>query len=69
VGRKKGFRVFWHNKLSVFIIWLIVGVISFLFGLIGIIPIIGGILSLIVTFLIVVPLTTIWWSKFYLIGC
>lgn len=65
-GVKKGFRVFWHNKLSVFIIWLIVGVISFLFGLIGIIPIIGGILSLIVTFLIVVPLTTIWWSKFYL---
>jgi len=65
-GVKKGFRVFWNNKLSVFLVWLIVGVISFLFGLIGAIPIIGGILSLIVTFLIVTPLTIIWWSKFYL---
>jgi len=65
-GVKKAFRVFWHNKISVFLIWLIVLVISILFGLIGLIPIIGGILSLIVTFLIVTPLTTIWWSKFYL---
>jgi len=65
-GVKKGFRVFRHNKLNVFLIWLIVGVISFLFGLIGLIPIIGGTLSLIVTFLIVTPLTTIWWSKFYI---
>jgi len=65
-GVKKGFRVFWNNKINVFLIWLIVLVISFLFGLIGVIPIIGGILSFIVTFLIVTPLTTIWWSKFYL---
>lgn len=65
-GVKKAFRVFWHNKISVFLIWLIVLVISILFGLIGLIPIIGGILSLIVTFLIVTPLTTIWWSKFYI---
>jgi len=65
-GVKKALRVFWHNKISVFVIWLIVLVISFLFGLIGIIPIIGGILSLIVTFLIVYPLTAIWWSKVYI---
>jgi len=65
-GVKKGLSVFWHNKLNVFLIWLIVAVITFLFGLIGAIPIIGGILSIIVTFLIVTPLSTIWWSKFYL---
>ena len=41
-------------------------VLTFLFGLIGVIPIIGGILSVIVTFLIVSPLTVIWWSKFYM---
>jgi len=65
-GVKKAFRVFWHNKLNVFLIWLIVGVIGFLFGLIGLIPFIGGTLSFIVTLLIVTPLTTVWWSKFYI---
>ncbi len=65
-GVKKGFRVFWSNKISVFVIWLIVLVIGFLFGLVGLIPFIGGILSLIVTALIVTPLITIWWSKFYI---
>jgi len=65
-GVKKAFRVAWHNKIRVFLMCLIVLVIGFIFGLIGLIPFIGGILSFIVTLLIVTPLTTIWWSKFYI---
>ena len=65
-GVKKGFRVFWNNKINVFLIWLIVVIVGIIFGLIGLIPIIGGILSLILSFIIVTPLTTIWWSKLYI---
>jgi len=65
-GVKKALSVFWQNKLNLFLVWLIVMVLTFLFGLIGVIPTIGGILSVIVTFLIVSPLTVIWWSKFYM---
>jgi hypothetical protein len=63
---KKGLSVFWKNKLTVFIIWLIIVFISFLFGLLGSIPYIGGMISLFVSLLIVAPLTTVWYSKFYM---
>ena len=65
-GIKKAVRIFMQNKSSVFVIWLIIVVINFIFGLIGQIPIIGGILSIIVSFIVVIPITMIWMSKFYL---
>jgi len=65
-GFKKGVRVVWHNKINVFLIWLIVLVVGIVAGLIGNIPFVGWILSLIVSLVIVSPLTAIWWSKLYL---
>jgi len=65
-GVRKGIQVFWHNKLNVFLLWLIVLVFGFLVGLVNMIPFIGGIVMLVVMFIIFTPLTTIWWSKLYL---
>lgn len=65
-GFINGVRVFWHNKLNVFLVWLIVLVVSILFGLVAMIPFVGWIVSLILSLVIVIPLTAIWWSKLYL---
>jgi hypothetical protein len=66
-GFFKGIRVFWHyNKLNVFLMWLIVLVISIILSLFGMIPYAGGIIVLILSFFVVTPMITIWWTKLYL---
>jgi len=66
-GFSKGVRVFWrYNKLNVFLLWLIVLVVSIILGLFGMIPYVGGIIVFIISFFVVAPLTTIWWTKLYL---
>jgi len=66
-GFFKGVRVFWHyNKINVFLLWLIVLIVSIILGLFGMIPYAGGIIVFIISFFVVAPLTTIWWTKLYL---
>lgn len=66
-GFFKGIQVFWYyNKLNVFLLWLIVLIISSILGLFGMIPYAGSIIVFILSFFVVAPLTTIWWTKLYL---
>jgi len=65
-GFRKGIQVMWHNKINVFVIWLIILVVGILASLFSLIPYIGSLITLIITFLIVQPLTFVWWSKLYM---
>jgi len=69
-GFKKGIKVFLGDKLNVFLIWLIVLGFGILFGILqnalAVIPLVGSIIGLIITAVILSPLTAIWWSKLYL---
>jgi hypothetical protein len=66
-GFFKGVQMFWHyNKLNVFFLWLILLIVSIVLGLFGMIPYVGSIIVFIISFFIVAPLTTIWWTKLYL---
>jgi hypothetical protein len=78
---KRGYKFFMNNKLHVFLLWLIVIVISIAFSVatsilqfpFRFIPVIGAIMSIIISILttlisllIIAPLTTVWWTYFYL---
>ena len=75
-GVKTAFKRFLEHKLDVFLMWLIVTIISVgisfaadLFGnlvnLISGVPV-GGLIGIIVSLVVVQPLTVVWWSGFYL---
>ncbi|MGC9444548.1 MAG: hypothetical protein ACP5E9_06435 [Candidatus Methanospirareceae archaeon] len=68
-GLKTGFRFFMEHKLDVFLLWVVVLVIAVLASMIlGMIPSIGGLLSMVVSIVIVQPLVVIWWTRLYLSG-
>ena len=65
-GIKNGFVAFMHNKVAVFLLWLILLVVTTIVMPLGAIPRIGGIISVILSVIIIQPLTVIWWSRLYL---
>ncbi|MBK5190485.1 MAG: hypothetical protein JJE19_03195 [Methanosarcinales archaeon] len=65
-GIKTGFRCFMRNKLAVLLLWLIVLVVSIIAGSFGVIPYIGGLISALLSVIVIEPLTVIWWSRLYL---
>jgi len=66
-GFLKGVKVFWrYNKINVFLLWLIVLIVSIILSLFSMIPYLGSIIVFILSFFVITPLTTIWWTKLYL---
>jgi hypothetical protein len=65
-GIKKGFTFFKHNKSVVFILWIIVLVANLISGSFSSTQSIGWAISLIISAIVVQPLTVIWWSRLYL---
>jgi hypothetical protein len=66
-GVKRGFNFFMSHKLDVFLLWLVVLAIGVVAGFIlGSIPYIGQLISMIVSVIVIQPLTVIWWSRLYL---
>jgi hypothetical protein len=65
-GFRRGIQVFRQQKANTFILWLIIIAGAILLGLIGRIPFIGGILVLVISFLVYTPMITLWISTFYL---
>ncbi|MDY6966988.1 MAG: hypothetical protein SVM80_13705, partial [Halobacteriota archaeon] len=66
-GLKEGFNFFMENKISVFLLFLIVGIVMMLPTLIlGSIPYVGGVLSMIMMVVLIQPLVVLWWSRLYL---
>ncbi|MDY6865660.1 MAG: hypothetical protein SVY15_06795 [Halobacteriota archaeon] len=66
-GLKEGFNFFMGNKVSVFLLFLIVGIAMMLPTLIlGSIPYVGGVLSMIMMVVLIQPLVVLWWSRLYL---
>lgn len=65
-GIKNGFRFFKRNKSVVLILWLIILVADLIAGSFSSIESIGWALNLILSAIIIQPLTVIWWSRLYL---
>jgi hypothetical protein len=66
-GVKRGFNFFMSHKLDVFLLWLVVLAIGVVAGFIlGSIPYIGQLVSMVVSVIVIQPLTVIWWSRLYL---
>ena len=65
-GIKNGFAAFMRNKVVVFLLWLIALAVTMIVASLGAIPYIGGIISVILSVIIIQPLTVIWWSRLYL---
>ena len=65
-GVKTGFKLFMANKIVVFLLWLIVLVVSLIAASFGVIEYIGGLISAILSVIVIQPLTVIWWSRLYL---
>ena len=65
-GIKNGFAAFMCNKVAVFLLWLIALAVTIIAASSGAIPYIGGIISVILSVIIIQPLTVIWWSRLYL---
>jgi uncharacterized membrane protein len=65
-GVKIGFKTFMRNKVAVFLLWLIVLVVSLIATSFGVIEYIGGLISIILSVIVIQPLTVIWWSRLYL---
>jgi hypothetical protein len=66
-GVKKGFNLFMNHKVDVFLLWLVAVVISLVVSVIlGLIPYVGQFLHMAVSFIVIHPLTCIWWSRFYM---
>jgi hypothetical protein len=65
-GIKTGFKTFMRNKVAVFLLWLIVLVASLIATSFGVIEYIGGLISIILSVIVIQPLTVIWWSRLYL---
>jgi hypothetical protein len=65
-GIKTGFRRFMGYKIAVFLLWLIVLAVSIIAGSFAVIPYIGGLISALLSVIVIEPLTVIWWSRLYL---
>jgi hypothetical protein len=65
-GFKKGIHAVWQNKANTFLLWLIIFIGGIIISLLGAIPYIGWIVTLILMYTIFMPMITIWLSKFYL---
>ena len=65
-GIKTGVKTFIRNKVAVFLLWLIVLVVSLIAASFGVIEYIGGLISIILSVIVIQPLTVIWWSRLYL---
>ncbi|MBE0516791.1 MAG: hypothetical protein IBX41_05300 [Methanophagales archaeon] len=66
-GVKRGFKYFMAHKLEVFLLWLILLLIAIVAGIIsGTIPYIGYWVNLLVSVIVVQPLSALWWSRLYL---
>jgi len=75
-GVKTAFKRFLEHKLDVFLMWLIVSIIgggisiaaNFFGNLINLLSgvAVGSLISIIVLLVVVLPLTVVWWSGFYL---
>lgn len=63
---KKGIRIVWQNKANTFLLWLIIFIGCIIISLLGAIPYIGWIVTLLLMYIIFMPIITIWLSKFYL---
>ena len=65
-GIKNGFSFFMDNKLAVFLLWLILLALSLISGSFAAIKNIGWLISMILSVIVIEPLTVIWWSRLYL---
>lgn len=65
-GIKNGFKFFKRNKSVVLILWLLVLVANLISGSFSSIQSIGWAINLIISAIIIQPLTVIWWSRLYL---
>lgn len=66
-GIKEGLKFFMDNKISVFLLFLVVSVAMMLPSfLLGSVPHVGGVLSMILTVVLIQPLVVLWWSRLYL---
>lgn len=72
-GITAGFRFFNKHRFDVFLLWLIIGAVIFILAILGqimgLIPIINVIwpfLSVLVSVLIIEPITTLWWVRLYM---
>jgi len=66
-GVKRGYKNFMIHKLDVFLLWLILIVIAVVANIIlGNIPYLGPWASLVVSIIVIQPLSVIWWSRLYL---
>ena len=72
-GLEKGFSVFMQNKLDTFLLWLFIISMSIIIGIIGqtlgTIEILGTLWSFadfVISFAVVQPLITIWWTRMFL---
>ncbi|NQE45796.1 hypothetical protein C5S31_07265 [ANME-1 cluster archaeon GoMg2] len=66
-GVKKGFKLYRTHKLDVFLLGLIVLLIGLVMGLVtGFIPVVGQLINIAVSVFIILPLTVLWWTKFYM---
>lgn len=80
-GIKKGFRFFMDNKMDVFLLWFLMllisiatGIFTGLFQFIAeLMPVVGwlfsiliGLISAVISILIISPLSTVWWARLYM---
>jgi hypothetical protein len=72
-GIAAGFGFFKAHKSDVFLLWVVIGIILFvlmiadaIFGGIPVLNVIWQFASLIINFLIIPPLTTLWWVRLYM---
>lgn len=68
-----GFKFFMNHKLDVFLVWLVIIAISFGLGIIGqivgLIPylnIIWLFVNMLISVVVIYPLTTLWWTRLYM---
>ena len=66
-GVKRGFNIFMNHKVNVFLLWLVALVIGIAVSVIlSLIPYVGQFLNIVVSIIVIQPLTFIWWSRLYL---
>lgn len=72
-GLTRGFRFFERHKFDVFLLWLFVGVIVLvlmvigqIMGLIPVMNIIWPFINVLISILIIEPLTVVWWVRMYM---
>lgn len=66
-GVKRGVHFFMAHKGAVIVLWLVVLLLGVAAGaLLGAIPTIGQMLSMVVSVAVIEPLAAIWWSRVYL---